>query len=215
MEEEKQAVYLCQKILDTLDTHRSLFDGYQRQPDIANNLQKVLKPFHAKVKVHTNKTLDRGDVAIGGEFHYDRTYQPIHLHLHFSPKAQGKFQWTDKWEHFRFLVAQVLQHELIHQHQCQFPEHAEGNYFDMNIDDKDIHYFSELDEIDAFGHDIAMEIRYYYPKEDPYQVLKTVSRRKYIHSYKYYTNTFKGLDWTCIRKRLIKKANNWIPFTHV
>ena len=137
------------------------------------------------------------------------------LHYQLPPKAQGKFQWTDKWEHFRFLVTQVLQHELIHQHQCQFPEHAEGNYFDMNIDDKDIHYFSELDEIDAFGHDIAMEIRYYYPKEDPYQVLKTVSRRKYIHSYKYYTNTFKGLDWTCIRKRLIKKANNWIPFTHI
>lgn len=208
-------MYLCTEIFQRLDEYQELFVGYQRHQEIASNLQKVLKPYHVKVNVKTDNTLDKTDLAVGGEFYYDRTYQPIHLHLHFPPKAHGKFQWHDKWEHFRFLVAQVLQHELIHQHQCQFPEHNEGNYFDMNIQDKDINYFSELDEIDCFGHDIAMEIRYYYPKEDPYQVLKTVSRRKYIHSYKYYTRTFKGLDWSVIRKRLIKKANNWLPFTHI
>ena len=208
-------MYLCTEIFQRLDEHQKLFVGYQRHQEIARNLQKVLKPYHVKMKVHTNKTLERGDVAIGGEFYYDRTYQPIHLHLHFSPKAQGKFQWKNKWEHFRFLVGQVLQHELIHQHQCQFPEHLDGNYYDMNIDNKDIHYFSELDEIDAFGHDIAMEIRYYYPNENPYSVLKTVSRRKYIYSYKYYTRTFKGMDWNKIRHRLIRKANNWLPYTHI
>ena len=208
-------MYLCTEIFQRLDEHQGLFVNYQRHQEIASNLQRVLKPFHVKVKVHTNKTLDRGDVAIGGEFYYDKVYQPIHIHLHFPPKTHGKFQWKGKWEHFRFLVGQVLQHELIHQHQCQFPDHLDGNYYDMNIDDKDIHYFSELDEIDAFGHDIAMEIRYYYPNENPYSVLKTVSRRKYIYSYKYYTRTFKGLDWNKIRHRLIKKANNWLPYTHI
>ena len=208
-------MYLCSEIFKALDSNQERFCGYQRHQDIAKNLQEVLKPFHVRVLVHTDNTLERADLAVGGEFWYDKVYQPIHLHLHFPPKAHGKFQWHDKWEHFRFLVAQVLQHELIHQHQCQFPEHNEGNYFDMNIQDKDINYFSELDEIDCFGHDIAMEIRYYYPKEDPYQVLKTVSRRKYIHSYKYYTRTFKGLDWSVIRKRLIKKASNWLPYTHI
>jgi hypothetical protein len=208
-------VYLCTEIFQRLDEHQELFVGYQRHQEIASNLQKVLKPYHVKVNVKTDNTLDKTDLAVGGEFYYDRTYQPIHLHLHFPPKAHGKFQWKGKWEHFRFLVAQVLQHELIHQHQCQFPDHLDGNYYDMNIDNKDINYFSELDEIDAFGHDIAMEIRYYYPNENPYQVLKTVSRRKYIYSYKYYTRTFKGLDWNKIRHRLIKKANNWLPYTHI
>ena len=209
------SMYLCSRILKTLDTHQDRFCGSQSHQDIAGNLQEILKPFHVKVSVHTDNKLSRTDLAIGGEFWYDRVYKPIHLHLHFSTKSTGKFYFRDKWAHFRFLVAQVLQHELIHQHQCQFPDHNEGIYFDMNIEDKDIHYFSELDEIDCFGHDIAMEIRYYYPKEDPYQVLKTVSRRKYIHSYKYYARAFKGLHWSVIRKRLIKKACLWLPFTHI
>lgn len=208
-------MYLCTEIFQRLDEHQELFVGCQRHQEIASNLQKVLKPFHVKVNVKTDNTLDKTDLAVGGEFYYDKVYQPIHIHLHFSPKTHGKYFWKNNWKNFRFLVGQVLQHELIHQHQSQFPDHLDGNYYDMNIDNKDIHYFSELDEIDAFGHDIAMEIRYYYPNENPYSVLKTISRRKYIYSYKYYTRTFKGLEWNHIRRRLIKKANNWLPYTHI
>ena len=207
-------MYLCTEIFERLDKYAYLFEGTQALKTIASNLQKTLKPFHVKVKIHQDNTLERNQFAIGGEYHYDKVNQPIHLHLNFPPGVTS-FTWKGHWKHFRFLAGQVLQHELIHQHQCQFPEHNEGNYYDMNTDNKDINYFSEFDEIDTHGHDIAMEIRYYYPDEDPYEVLKTVSKRKKIHSYKYYTKAFKGRDWTEIRKRLIKKAHNWIPYTHI
>ena len=207
-------MYLCSQIFERLDKYQHLFVGTQQLKTIAGNLQKTLKPFHAKVVLHQDNTLDEDQFAVGGEYHYDRLNQPIHIHLNFPPNVSS-FTWASHWPNFRFLVGQVLQHELIHQNQCQFPEHDEGNYFDMNTDNKDINYFSELDEIDCHGHDIAMEIRYHYPDENPYDVLKTVSQRNLIHSYHYYDKAFTGRDWTVIRKRLIKKANNWLPFTHV
>lgn len=208
-------MYLATEINKRLLEHSHLFQGRQAQVDIARNLQKVLKPFHVKVKVLIQKEVEGAKFLISGAFFYDRDYQPIHIYLHFPPSSHGKFKWKDHWNSFKFLVSQVLQHEMIHQTQCQHPLHNEGYRFDYGHDDKDIQYFSELDEIDAFGHDIAMEIKHYYPKQDPYHVLKNITRRPKIISYRFYKKAFARKKWFQVKQRLLKKAFLWLPYVQV
>ena len=78
-----------------------------------------------------------------------------------------------------------------------------------------IEYLTMFDEIDAFGHDIAMEIRYHYPKLDPYEVLRDIKRYRLLFSYRYYLRTFKGTKWKDVHDRLSKKINNWLPYVTV
>jgi hypothetical protein len=76
-------------------------------------------------------------------------------------------------------------------------------------------YLADPDEIDAYGHDIAMEIKFFYPKQDPYEVLNKIGSKRKLWSYNYYKKTFKGDDWSHIKSRLLKKTYQWIPHTTV
>ena len=60
-----------------------------------------------------------------------------------------------------------------------------------------------------------MEIKFYYPKKDPYEVLRNISRYKKIWSYNYYKKTFKNDDWSEVKNSLLKKAFQWLPHTKV
>ena len=75
-------------------------------------------------------------------------------------------------------------------------------------------YLAEIDEIDCYAHDIAMEIREFYPKMDPFVVLGSINKRRKIWSWRYYRNTFKhSPDWSEVRDRLLKKIYLWLPRT--
>ena len=113
-------------------------------------------------------------------------------------------------------MSQVCQHETIHQLQWQNRESDEQpctldfrNLTGSISEEKE--YLSDIDEIDAYGHDIAMEIKYSYPNKDPYEILKTIDSRRKVWSYIYYKKTFKGDDWSNIKNRLLKKTYQWMP----
>ena len=72
-------------------------------------------------------------------------------------------------------------------------------------------YYGDADEIDAYAHDIATEIKRYYPNRNPYEVLKNINKTRKVHSYNYYRRTFSKCEWGGIKKQLLKKIFNWIP----
>ena len=71
---------------------------------------------------------------------------------------------------------------------------------------------AELDEIEAYAHDIALEILHHYPTMDPYAVLSSINRRRRLWSWNYYRDAFKySEDWSDVRHRLLKKTYQWLP----
>lgn len=216
-------MYEAQAINKRVDKFRHKLSGHQTPVEIADTMQEMLKPWNVKINVRRSVEVPLTELSIGGSYDDSKKRKSIELDLYFAPR-QKKLTWYDyNREATIFLLKQVLQHELIHRYQMNSrPDDAKGHalYYDVVSKDKtkqeEIDYLSELDEIDAYAHDIAMEIRYHYPDEDPYQVLKKITRKRYLVSWKIYTKAFKGCkDWSIVRNRLLAKTYAWLPFVVV
>jgi hypothetical protein len=116
------------------------------------------------------------------------------------------------------MLSQILQHEFIHESQFAFrPDQAERKVKVFHSDKlskkrlTEIEYLREWCEIEAYAHDIAMEINYYYSHIRPSTVIKHIDSHRKLYSYRFYKRVFKGTDWTRLKKSLLRKIWRWIP----
>lgn len=182
---------------------------------ITSVLDRAFKKTQLPISFRLEKYSDygRNEFSIGGVF--DSTDNKCYVVLNFP--VYKKFNLNERaWKDFKFTISQTCQHELIHLQQNKFREDDDDTEpvdFKKLVqgegDDRD--YLSEIDEIDAYAHDIAMEIKMYYPFSDPYNILRTINKRDRLYGYSYYCKTFKDDDWTDIRKLLLKKVYKWLP----
>lgn len=191
---------------------------------ISKKLNKILRPMGAKIRVNRDKEMKvkRGSTkqpyTFSGYFDTERRKNAIVLNVHFTP-SRNSFKFSKiNYNGFVFMLSQILQHEFIHESQFQFrPEQAERKvkvYHSDKISKKrlqQIEYLREWCEIEAYAHDIAMEINYYYGDLNPSTVIKHIDRHKKLYSYKFYKSAFKGTDWTKLKKSLLRKIWRWIP----
>jgi hypothetical protein len=217
-------MYLAAKINRKLDSMRPRLKGSVPLEVVLEEVETALKPWGANVYLIPDAELTRPQFTCSGSYDYTKKKKPIDIVLHFH-EGNRCFNFTKRtWREFRFLLSQVLQHELIHK--SQYSYRAELNsggvclYYDIKGGEKSdkemMDYLAELDEIDAYSHDIAMEILEYYPNIDPYEVLRTINRRKKLWSWNYYKDAFKDSeDWSDVKNRLLKKTYKWIPYTTV
>lgn len=213
-------MYLASQIDEILESKKDKLVGRSSYYYITGVLNRAFrKQVPIKFRFETYQDYGKEDYSVSGLYDMDADVRYVILNF---PKSCKTFTVKEnKWKEFKFSLSQVCQHESIHQ--CQW-QHREGVEFDKEpLDFRDIsgtkseekEYLADVDEIDAYGHDIAMEIKFYYPNENPYAVLKNVHRKKKLWSYKYYKNTFKGDDWSDIRYRLLKKTYLWLPHVTV
>jgi hypothetical protein len=199
------------------DKHQA-FMGQQAPDEIAAQLQQILKPWRVRVTAIGCSDVGIQEFSIGGLYDAERKRQPIILNIFFN-KRQKKFIWFQHHlKEFFFLVSQVLQHELVHKNQIsQRPEDARDlNSCYQVVARSDLQeeadYLSEFDEIDAYAHDIALEIVHYYPGTDRFEILRTINRRRFVYSWRLYKKTFRDCDdWSDIRHRLLSKVYRWLP----
>lgn len=213
-------MYLAPEINATLQKNK--FQGIVKYDEIRKRLQRSLSKWGVKVVVNLDQDIYGDQIACSGTFDTEVKKKPIELMLHFS-KELDDFEFTPKSRKtFDFLVSQVLQHEMIHQ--CQynsrpFEDRERVLYYDVKAGKKGnkehMDYLAELDEIDCYAHDIAMEIKHYYPKMDPIEVLRTINKRRKLWSWHYYRDTFRhSPDWSEVHNRLLKKVYQWLPHVH-
>ena len=212
-------MYLADTIDSVLESKKDKLIGRSSHffiCDVLNRAFKKVEPFKFRYELYDN--YDREDYSISGV--YDQDIDVKYIILNFSSTCKTFTLRPEKWKEFKFGISQVCQHESIHQ--CQWSvrdaslfncEKVDFRTEDPSEEDKD--YLADYDEIDAYGHDIAMEIKFYYPKKDPYEVLKNISRYKKIWSYNYYKKTFKNDDWSEVKHSLLKKAFRWLSYTKV
>ena len=193
--------------------------GRHRHSDFALLVQRCLSPFGVKVKSQWDAGLDWQTMAVSGLFDSEKLRRNITLFLYFSWGSEW-FRVTEKnWPEIRFSISQCLQHELIHRRQAGHRLHLDNEYalyYDVKPSDSNdkqqMDYLAEFDEIEAYAHDIAMEIKNFYPNTNPLEILRTINYRKKLWSWTYYKRSFKNCeDWSEVRHRLLKKTYQWLP----
>ena len=214
-------MYLARTINDVLESKKDNLVGRSSHfyiCDVLNRAFKKVEPF--RFKFETYKDYGKNDYSVSGI--YDQETDKKYIVLNFSKSCKTFTLKPEKWKEFKFSVSQVCQHEAIHQ--CQWSMVTDPSlkvtsdkldFRQEQDEDNDKEYLADPDEIDAYGHDIAMEIIYYYPRKNPYLVLKDINKYRKIWSYNYYKRVFKDEDWTSVRHRLLKRTYKWIPYVQI
>ena len=213
-------MHLAKKINRRIDALKDDLCGVVGLEDVKDYAEQALKPWGVNIMLDPDPDLKPGTLGFGGMYDFNKTRKPIDIILYHGWNKETHNFTKRRWLDFRFGLSQVLQHELVHKYQFSWrQEFTDGGptlYYDIKGSEKSdkehMDYLAELDEIDAYAHDIAMEILYHYPRHDPYHVLKTLNKRRYIWSYNYYKKAFKhSEDWSEVRNRLLKKTYLWLP----
>ena len=209
-------MYLAETINGVLESKKDKLIGTSSYFYICNVLNKAfskVEPF--KFKYETYEDYGDEDYSLSGI--YDMEKDKKYIILNFTKTQKNFTLKPEKWKEFKFGISQVCQHEAIHQSQWSFRDSysIEQEKLDFrNIEgtiEEEQEYLSDIDEIEAYAHDIAMEILYFYPKKNPYEVLSNINKHRKLWSYKYYKTTFKNEEWSDIKHRLLKKTFKWIP----
>ena len=208
-------MYLSNTINSLIDNNKDKLIRRQWYSDLLCNLKNTFKDLKdLKFVIEKFDDFDQYMYSFSGL--YDMHENKKYIVLNLSRKHK-KFEMNSKmFKDFKFLLSQVIQHESIHQTQWSFrSEHKDpvtvdfrDNGMGMSKKEERI-YLSDKDEIDAYGHDLLLEIKHYYPRTDPLKVLRYPLKYKKLTSFFIYNKTFKGVDWINIKKRLIRRAYRW------
>lgn len=208
-------MYLSKDIDQRFTQNRHKFHGFVSYRALTARLRSTFSNLdNLKFKLVRLENLDVNEFSVAGIYEQktDLKYVIVNVSDYSDEMLFDNFVWKD----FTFLVSQTIQHETIHQNQfkhrelCDEEAEIDFKFTPLNtVEDR--YYLADNDEIDAYAHDIAMEIKHFYPFSSPYDVLKSISSKRKLPSFSYYKNTFKGCDWSDIKKRLLLKTFKWIP----
>lgn len=209
-------MYLAPNIEEVIESNKYRFLGRNRYDSIARRLNISFgHPKDLKFRFETFDDLDINEFTFGGL--YDMTTNKKYVILNVSSAVKTLNLSRADFSSFKFLLSQTIQHETIHQLQWQHRDQVEDP---VKLDFRNIHgtiteereYLSDKDEIDAYAHDIAMELKFYYPNKNPYYQLHNIDRLRKLPSYRYYKDTFKHCKWGKIKRHLLHKTYKWIPY---
>ena len=206
-------MFLAKEIDYALEKSKPKLFGTNSYKSITYTLNRSFGKKDLKFRYETFDNFDEDDFSVSGL--YDQNTDIRYIIFNFSSDVDKLT--IDNWRVFKFETSQAIQHESIHQLQWQHRDPGEDSYklefrLMQDSDDDDPEYLADVDEIDAYAHDIAMEIKFYYPNRDPYEVFRNINRCRKLASFSYYKKTFRNCDWLDIRKRLLTKTFRWIKY---
>lgn len=156
-------------------------------------------------------------VALGGEYDPENHRCVVYIH---SKKSFEEYEFTDvAWAHFKRSFIQTLMHELIHF--MQFTR-RDDRWAEYNIPYKksknpkkeyEREYLSNFDEINAYAHDVYIEIKNSGRKLDFKSLIVPILNKKTTcpsNSLRYYLKTFDSSpkEHKALQK-LFDQINKW------
>lgn len=212
-------MYLGSTIWRRLNKYSNKLSGTLSLKQLREEIELIVKPFGAKVELIPRPYAQNKLFAIGGEYDPCLTKQPITIQIYIRESLQQVYLSKKRKQEFIFQLSQTLQHELIHKHQFQRrgTKTFYTNYFYFTTGSAKrgyttMEYLATVEEIDAYAHDLAMEIKYYYPDKDPKQVLKKLNDYSKLYTWLMYRRAFKKARWLYVRNELLKKTYQWLPY---
>jgi len=220
-------VYIASKLHKQMDLHLSpeKFIGKTLPyAQLSKVLNTILRPMGGSIRVVRQTTLDnaRDIFDFSGYFDILKKRNKIRITLHVPKNRDTITITTSAYNRLRFAFSQVVQHEFIHLSQFSFrPEQAERKikvYHSQKLSKErvsEIEYLREWCEVEAYAHDIAMEIKYFYPNRKPDTIINRIDKFTKLYSYKKYKAAFKGTEWDRLRISLLRKCWKWISVAHL
>lgn len=207
------------EIHDALDTRDflKLVTGRVSMRQLGLIVQRAVGDFGATVQIHDEAVETIEFPKVEGYFYPDRT-KPFAVNLLVPPGRKDFSMTPGQFSDFRFELSETLQHEMIHYGQWMNWQWDTGHHrIPACKQDREeaLLYFADKCEVEAYGHDLAMEIRYYYPDVDPEEVIASLPHRSRTYAYIQYKRAFAGLDWDNIRQHLIKHTRKWLRTVQV
>lgn len=214
-------MYLADRInkrLDTLPELAQLRGTIVTPSALKAAIHKFLKPYGAKAVLKRDPVLIKWKrhFTVSGEFLIGKRSTPITIFLHIRPDVEEIDFTKLDFPKFRFFLAAILQHELIHKdHFARFPDYYSRrvyvDYSSLRSQKRreEVEYLTDFSEVDAYAHDLAMELRYYYPKRSLSDLLNNIDNLRKATVFHMYKRAFRGLDWTELRKTLLRKVHKW------
>lgn len=210
-------MYLSREIFAKVASAKDDLIGEHTYVEICQKVEKLFKKYAVRCEFTRESSCKPKEFQISG--YYDDSLKSRKKAINFVVSDQSDTMIiTEKyWERFVFLIGQTLQHEMVHEYQYQHdPGDRISKYYEFKCRNEakteEREYLSDWDEIEAYAHDIALEIINYYPDKDPHDVLRNLSRVRKCYSLTYYRKTFRGTDWSEVKKRLYLKIYKWLPY---
>lgn len=202
-------MYLSKKVDRNIDGLRDVFIHGDNCEKTVQKFNKVFKTF--KIKLNFEHVLQStNDYSIGA--FYDDEVNRIFLTIYLDEALYPNFFVKEKsWDLLKFKLSRTIQHELIHQNQYESRNFIENSYDHEN----EKNYLKNYDEIDAYSHDIAMEIQFFYKNSEKTEIFHKISEKKLLESYQIYKNVFSEENWDKIRKKLLKKTYKWFEIINI
>jgi hypothetical protein len=214
-------MYLADRInkrLDTLPELAQLRGSIVTPSALKAVVHKFLKPYGAKAVLKRDAELIKWKkhFTVSGEFLIGKRATPITIFLHIRPDVEEIDFTRLDFPKFRFFLAAILQHEIIHrEHFARYPDyysrriHVDHSSLRSQKRRDEVEYLTDYSEVDAYAHDIAMELRYYYPNRSLSELLNNIDHLRKVHVFHMYKKAFRGLDWTVLRRTLLRKVHKW------
>jgi hypothetical protein len=186
---------------------------------VKDKIDELIKPYGAKVRLIPQKfTSKKHWFTVGGEYVPGQYQMPISIEISYD-RERGHIYFTKKRkERFIFLINQTVQHELVHKQ--QFKTSGDDKFYSHHFyftkgksfsNPHRLEYLAVVEEIDAYAHDLAMEIRYFYPFDDADEVMLNINNYPLLDTWRMYRRAFKGASWKHVREELLQKTYTWLP----
>lgn len=196
---------LSESILEITKKNRHKFVGSLLHSKLRRVINDIFKEYKIKTKIIRLDEIEKDNFFVGG---YYQDFGIV-LEISVSSKSDHLILYDKCVDDFLFLVSQVICHELVHYMQDLARNGHDAclrHMRDYKIAEQQ--YLSDPDEIQAYAHDLAMELQRHYPN-DVFGALRTVGSKRKSFSIKYYNKTFGKLD-NPVRRRLLSHTYKWL-----
>lgn len=196
---------LSDSLLEIAQQNRNKFLGISTYSKIRRLTNSIFHDFGIKVSILRKNDVEPGEYFIGGY------YQDGSVVVEFIVSKDSDYiELNEKTvDGFLFTLCQTICHELIHYVQdLSRGDNACGMKHKKFYKGKEQQYLSDPDEIQAYAHDIAMELKKHYPSKEFESLLK-ISKLRKVWSMRYYSKTF-GKDINKIKPKLLKHVYKWL-----
>lgn len=185
--------------------------------ELSRRVNACLREFKIKAKVvksETHRTKKKHLIDLWGGIEQVGKKYRVNVTLYVSDQRKSVRFSKNTLRKFRFEVASMIMHEMIHLD--QFQNHKKERVICVDISPRigkkrltEIDYYRSWYEIDAYGNDLAMEIQHYYPDIDSAKVFKYIDQYPKLKTFRTFKRVFSGTDWSQVREILLRRALKW------
>ena len=183
-----------------------------------DTLKSIIENNFRKYRVRVNIVPSFDDIGLnlmgfGGS--YDDESDMIDLDIFVTDTEDNIISIPESfWGEFKFKLMQLLAHEIIHRNQFIARDGISDSkkYRVHKNPTDDQKYLSDADEIDAYSHDIALEILNFYKKSEKTDIFSSFYKKSKLESLSIYKKTFENTNWTKIYRKLVKKSYKWVDY---